>query len=552
MNDPGPQPKINALSLFLALFVGGLLALAPAVAEALPPSVKAAAPGKIVSAVVYRDRAQVTRRGIGNCAKGIAEFGALPSTLDPKTLRANLVGGGEVIGVTFKTEVTGPRGEAKALVTKRRELLRKLRNLAADRAAAQVTGRKLLGFAGHMRRVWGYQAAGKKVPIGTWDAALALLHGEGLAVAKRLRVVAIASRKIRRELREVNRQLAQIRRMQRRETYRATVLLRGCQGRPKVDLAYVVPGATWRIAYQARVDTRAKRVSLVAQAIVQQATGENWKGVQLAVSTANLQRSNLPPTIRTMHVSTRKPYSKQKVLARRFERRRHLKTKTVAPKAKNQARRGAPDSGLALRLVAAGHVDVPSDGRGIAVVLSKVSRRAAYAYETVPKLFPFVYHRVRLANPFPFPMLPGPISIYRDGGFTAKTTTKLRAPGEPITLSLGIDNQLQVKRWVKEVKRYKAGTFSATQTLKHRYLVEVGNWTGRRRTILVKENVPVSQNKDIKVVLDSKATKPTSWNRADGIVTYRLVVPPRSKRQITVAYTISLPKSYKVNGYVSN
>jgi hypothetical protein len=29
------------------------------------------------------------------------------------------------------------------------------------------------------------------------------------------------------------------------------------------------------------------------------------------------------------------------------------------------------------------------------------------------------------------------------------------------------------------------------------------------------------------------------------------VIPPRSKKKITVAYTVELPKNYKVTGYVT-
>lgn len=538
--------------LCLTLLAGLPLAANQALAQTVVAKEDRAAPGKLVSAVVYRNKAQVTRQGVGNCQKGIAEFGELPSTLDPKTLRAT-VAGGKVIGVTYKTEVTGPRGDAKKLVAQLKVIADKLRGLSADERAANAVINKLSGYQSHMKRIWGYQAGGKTAPVRTWDAALDLVRKEKLAANTKKQAIRVARRKLYRERRELYRQLNRIRRKQRRETYRAKVLLSGCQGRPKVLLSYVVPGATWRVAYQARVDTRARRVTLVAQAIVQQGSGEDWNDIRLSVSTANLQRSNLPPTIRPMWVRTQKPYSKQKVLTRRFERRRHLKTSKAQSVSRGPARQGPAGKppGLAMQLRAAGKVTVPADGRGIAVELAKVTRRADYAYETVPKLFPFVYHRVKLDNPFAFPMLAGPLAIYRDGGFTARTRVKQRAPGEPITLSLGVDNQLQVHRWTKEEKRYKPGTFGSTQKLKHRYLVQVGNWTKRRRVILIKENIPVSQNKDIKVYLDQQATKPYKWNKADGIVTYRLVIPPRSKKKITVAYTVDLPKDYKVTGYVT-
>lgn len=83
----------------------------------------------------------------------------------------------------------------------------------------------------------------------------------------------------------------------------------------------------------------------------------------------------------------------------------------------------------------------------------------------------------------------------------------------------------------------------------HRYLIEVGNWTKRTRTIHVLENIPVSQVKEIKVHLAAQATKPTRWNKTDGILRYVLTIPPRGKKQIIVAYTVELPKEYKVSGY---
>ena len=54
-----------------------------------------------------------------------------------------------------------------------------------------------------------------------------------------------------------------------------------------------MPGATWRVSYQARASQGGKRVQVIAQAIVQQGTGEDWSNVRLAVSTADGLRAPL-------------------------------------------------------------------------------------------------------------------------------------------------------------------------------------------------------------------------------------------------------------------
>ncbi|MBW2733282.1 MAG: DUF4139 domain-containing protein, partial [Deltaproteobacteria bacterium] len=168
-----------------------------------------------------------------------------------------------------------------------------------------------------------------------------------------------------------------------------------------------------------------------------------------------------------------------------------------------------------------------------------------------PKLFPFVYHRLELHNPFGFPMMPGPIALYRNGTFTGRTSTKLRAPNEPVKLSLGVDNQVQVHRWVKEEKRYEPGVLSSTQRLVHRYEIQVGNWTKRRRKVLILENVPVAQVKELEVKLGKKTTKLTRYNKEDGIISWELNLAPGAKKTIVLEYTVHVPKDYLVRGYVT-
>ena len=83
----------------------------------------------------------------------------------------------------------------------------------------------------------------------------------------------------------------------------------------------------------------------------------------------------------------------------------------------------------------------------------------------------------------------------------------------------------------------------------HRYVIQVGNWTRKPQRVDVLENIPVSQNNDIKVKLARDATRPTRHDRDDGMLTWRLKLRPRSKKRIVLHYTVELPKDYVVRGY---
>lgn len=527
-----------------------------AVLLTLAASAAWAKPAPITSVVVYRDRAQVTRKQQASCAAGVIHFSGLPSTLHTKTLWATLSGGaGEVVGLTYKEEPTGPRPKAKTLQKQIRALDDRIVALDGEVKAARAVIDTLGNFRSHTHTIWGLQAAGKNPPVPSWEAALNLLRQRAVAAHKKQRQARTKQRGLRRERGRLAQELQLIRRQRRRTTNRVSVHLK-CAGHRTVHLSYVVPGATWKMSYQFRADPARRRVTLVAQAAVAQGTGEDWDKVTVAVSTANLQRSNIPPGIARMRVTTNKPVDTRKILTRRFEHRRHLEVdkskkskKTEATTRKPPTAAGEPDKGLAMQLTAAHKASIPSDGRQVMVVLRRKEVASRHFLETVPKLYPYVYDKVEVRNPFDFPMLQGRVELFVGRSFIGQAQLKLRAPGEPFAFSLGVNNRLQVKRYVKKEKLKGASTFGSKKQLRHRYVIQLGNWANRPQKVRVLENVPVSQVREVKVALSDDSAKPTKWNKTDGILTWEVKLGPRSKKKLILDYTVYLPKSYIVYGY---
>jgi uncharacterized protein (TIGR02231 family) len=529
-----------------------------AVALLLPAAAAAQTAAPITSVVVYSDRAQVTRTQTVDCAAGSAVFAGLPSTLEQKTLWAALQNStaGSVVGVSAIEEPSGPRPRAEQL----QQQIRTLDEQNAQQTSiVEVQGAlelKLSSMRDHMVSVWSHQATEAKPPVGSWDSALDLIRQQSLAAAEKRRKAQAQQRELYRQRAQLVADLQLVEQERRRTTLRVTAHLK-CTGRQAVQLSYVVPHATWRIGYQVRVEAGGK-LTVVAQAIVQQGTGEDWNQTALAVSTANLQRQNFPPEVGRMQVSTYKPADTRKILTRRFEQREHLKASTDdskksggggAPSGGETAAAAASEPGLAMQLPAAGRITVPADGRQVVVTLERRTQQAKLDLETVPKLFPFVYRRALLRNPFSFPMLPGPVELFRGRAFIGRTETKLRAPGQPFSFSLGLHSQVQVARYVKREELQGAGTFGSKKRLHHRYQIEVGNWTDKPQKVRVLENLPVSRERAIDVTLAGEATQPTAWDHDDGILTWEVQLPPRSKKSITVAFVVTLPEAYEVSGY---
>src|SRR5262249_7462953 len=73
-----------------------------------------------------------------------------------------------------------------------------------------------------------------------------------------------------------------------------------------LHVSYTVRGARWSPIYDARLDTggrdRKPSLELVPRAEIVQATGEDWRDVELAISTARTAKGGSAPELRTLIV----------------------------------------------------------------------------------------------------------------------------------------------------------------------------------------------------------------------------------------------------------
>ncbi len=98
---------------------------------------------------------------------------------------------------------------------------------------------------------------------------------------------------------------------QRARVYRAAILtLAGdlpAEHDAKLALEYAVPGARWVPTYDLRLPRTLEEGTLRMRASVLQRTGEDWTGVKLAVSTANLDRRAEVPELKALRIGRRQP-----------------------------------------------------------------------------------------------------------------------------------------------------------------------------------------------------------------------------------------------------
>ncbi len=402
--------------------------------------------------------------------------------------------------------------------------------------------------------------------------ALGLL-GRGAAEAfEAIRTVEVDKRALARKIDLVQRRLDKVR-TGRKASLVARVNLE--TERPvaaRLELTYQVPGASWRPLYDARLDTESGATQLVQIGEVRQGTGEDWSDVRLTLSTARPSVSARLPELDSWFIDFAYPgrydgkRKRDKNEAELSLLRNALKQSMEAPNGSLDEATTVPggDSRAAepqiARVVASefaaayripGAVNVPSDNEPHKFVVSERAFDAKLAVHTVPKIAPQAYLTATIVYDGAAPILPGPVSVFRDGAFVGTSAMAMLRPGEEVTLSFGVDDKVRVDYRLETGQRSSEGLITKHLRLERRYLIAVTNHHARAMDIAVLDQLPVPRDAAIEVALLRGSTKASERDvdQRRGVLAWRHSYQPGETRTIKFGYAVTYPDSQAVPGF---
>jgi uncharacterized protein (TIGR02231 family) len=386
-----------------------------------------------------------------------------------------------------------------------------------------------------------------------WAKTVESFRTRRAALDEARRKLEIAERALRLEADRTARELAHLGRAGARAFRTASVVV-GCRKLTHVttSLSYVVPGATWRPEYdldfapRGRVKSGPGTAHLTVGAVVRQATGEDWHEARLSLSTARPKLGAEAPQPAPLLVDGREE-KRDKVLVHSQERRDVLKAGGGGGAAPTAA--GLDDKGNAFVLNLPNRVTIAADGRPVWAPVDVLETQAAVKLVTTPKLDEHVYQVITLKNPAAYPLIDGRMRSYRGGSYVGDAAFAYKGVGEPIEVSLGIDEEFKVERKVLDERDRNPGILSSTKHIVRAYRTTITNRTGATETVELRENIPVSQVDDVKVEVVGKQTTPGyQLDGRRGFVTWAVPLKSGEWRYTDLGYAIHLPDAWQVSG----
>ena len=532
---------------------------------------------RIVAATVFPDRAEVLRVVEASLPAGQSTLVIenLPANLIAESVRVRGSADGALTIGSVETkrhfEVAVVREAERRLLAELETLQDRYRGLDDRIAAARMQLDFVAAIGREGPKLLNQDMAGGRFDPEALGQALGLL-GRGAAEAfEAIQTAEIDKRALARKIDLVQRRLDKVR---TGRTATLVVRINLETERPaevRLELTYQLPGASWRPLYDARLDTESGATQLVQIGEVHQGTGEDWSNVRLTLSTARPSVSARLPELASWVIDFATPglydgkRKRDKSEAELSVLREAFKQSMEAPSASlDEATAMTAGSSRAAepaiaRVVAGefaaayripGAVNVPSDNEPHKFVVSERAFEAKLAVHTVPKIAPLAYLTAAIVYDGTVPILPGPVSVFRDGAFVGTSAIPMLRPGEEVTLSFGVDDKVRVDYRLETGKRSSECLFNKHLRLERRYLIEVTNHHARAMEIAVLDQLPVSRDAAIEVALLRGSTKVSERDVAQhkGVLAWRHAYEPGETRIIKFGYAVTYPDGQAVPG----
>ncbi|MEJ1128222.1 DUF4139 domain-containing protein [Variovorax sp. CCNWLW225] len=502
---------------------------------------------RITQVKVYPGSATVERVARVAAGSRSVTFACLPAGLDVQSLQVSA-------GASVRVGETSVLSEARELSARcaTSALDGRIRELEDQKAALQAENEALGMVTGYLKGLsggGGESAQGARAPMDARNLA-AMTD----AMRRTGQDSLLKQHQIQRKQTDIDRQLNPLLAERKRsqgdgaQVMAVTVTL-AASADADVKLSYQVNGPGWTPTYRALLDTATRKVRIERQALVAQATGEDWRGVKLVLSTGQPRRETTGRTPSAWRIGIeppqRAPASPVAMMAAPAPAASFDRKRAMAEAAEPLFDVAVFDNSFATEFAVPQSIDVPSNGQRVTLALGQHEDTAKLAARTSPRVDASAFLVAELAQPSGvWPA--GALQLYRDGNFVG--SGRWNAPSDAkLTLSFGRDELVRVQPEPEQDSQGTGGFVGsrAERKVQRAYVVE-----NRHRTpiaVQVLEAAPVSVDEQVRVAAQfSPQPGELAWNKQPGLAMWSFDLDPGKTARVAADYTISYPKDARL------
>jgi uncharacterized protein (TIGR02231 family) len=326
-------------------------------------------------------------------------------------------------------------------------------------------------------------------------------------------------------------------------------------GNYQFSLSYLTPTAYWHPYYDLRVQNITKPLQLTYKAKVLQYSGIDWKQVKLTLSTSHPNQHGNAPVLTSWFLAFTEPGRLMEV----YKRQNRLQSMAPATKDAEGAVAGVAtnekpstisdyvtisDNELDVSFDIDLPYDVPNNGKEQTVALKEFEVPALYTFYAAPKADRDAYLLAEVADWEKLNLIAGEGNIIFEGTYVGKTFIDPNSTSDTLHLTLGRDKRVVVKK--EKLEDFSSVKFLGnTKKQLFTYEITVKNNKKEKLQMLLKDQVPLSTNKDIEIeVLE---TSGANINADNGVLTWKVNLAAGETKKFRISYSVKYPKDKPVN-----
>lgn len=527
----------------------------------------------IKAVVVYPGSAKVTRVANIQLEQGSNEvvIGNLPINLNEASLRVFGEGQGNIslgsIELLRDIKLDVVQQQEKQLREKIEEAheLRKEIDDTLTRNRSQLEYIKNMALGGQLKQQPKHDAhqhgTYANLPLEQWQQAWQTLDTATADVQQKIRLAEKSLKSTDKELQKLKRELQMIATNQK-ETRSAKLLVDAETATElKLNLSYQINGARWEPVYDADLNTETGDISLKSLAQISQRTGEDWKDVEITLSTLRPSANSQLPQLNPWPIDfLPEPMPMSRGAANDMILQSEMAMESVAVPAPmvKMAKPKRRMKQVQTRLITAdfsaeykvlGTISLASGSNKRRFALGTQNMKSAIHLASVPRLDPRAMILAKTKYGDEIPLLAGNMSLYRNGNFVGNTYLSQKLSGEEIKLSFGEDNKVKISFLPDPDKKRKDGIlFGKKKVVERHYKISISSNHNKPYDLSLYDVFPTASDEQIKVKILGDPPSKTDVEDKKGVSMWDRKLEPKQTSCVKYGYSVSYPEDQTIPG----
>lgn len=332
-------------------------------------------------------------------------------------------------------------------------------------------------------------------------------------------------------------------------------------GNVQLEILYVVDDAGWSPLYDIRAKDTKSPVQVNYKAHVYQNTGLDWNNVRIKLSTANPTLGLNKPELNPWYLNFYEYVPEPPAAMEYNQEEKEIEADTVVVAfedvvitSKNSFYTLSQpisdftevvENTVSVEFDIALPYTILSGNNPQLVDIQSHEVKADYEYFSIPKLDQDAFLVAHVTDWENLSLLSGNANIFFEGTFVGESHIDAQNTSDTLSLSLGRDSKVVVKR--NKLKEFTRKNFiGLNKKEEHAFEIEVRNTKKESISILIEDQIPVSQNNQIEV--EPIDVGGATFDKVSGKLQWKLNIGAGESKKVLFKYSLKYPKNKIVSG----